>query len=267
MIADFHLHTHLSDGMLSPAEQLAAVTAAGLDRWAITDHDTLAGWRALRGAPGLVPGVEATASQDGREIHVVGLGITPDHAGLDALLAGNRQLRRERLAILFERLPTNRRHGLELAMVEDGTAESLGRLHLARLLVAKGRARTVSDAFARWLGDEYKLDAGLPAFPTVAVTAAAIHDAGGVAILAHPGMYGDEALITRFMDQGLDGLEVDHPGLGADRRLRFMAMARQRDWLMSAGSDLHFLGARKPGMCNLSDAEWEPLIGAIGCRS
>ncbi len=263
MRADFHLHTHLSDGLLSPAEQAAAVAAAGLDHWAITDHDTLAGWRAVRGAPGLVPGVEATASHEGREIHVVGLGMDPDHAGLEELLAANRRLRRERIAILFARLPASRRAGLDPTMVEDGVADSIGRLHLARLLVATGRVRSINDAFERWLGDEDKADADLPSFPTVAVTAAAIHAAGGVALLAHPGMYGDEALTMVLMGQGLDGLEADHPGLGADQRMRLMAMARRHGWLQSAGSDLHFLGSRKPGMWNLADAEWAPLLARL----
>lgn len=260
MLADLHLHTHFSDGLLSPAELLTAVRAAGLNRWAVTDHDTVTACRLLRGEAGLIPGVEITAGHEGREIHIVGLGVDCDHAGLEAFLQRNRVLRRQRLITLFSRLPASRREGMELSEADDGISESLGRLHLARLLVAKGKVRSINDAFDRWLGDERRADHALPAFPGLAETAQAIRAAGGVALLAHPGLYGSVAAAAQLMAFDLDGLEVDHPGLGADRRDQLVALATTNHWLMSAGSDLHFTGNRTPGAWNLTPTQWRPLL-------
>jgi predicted metal-dependent phosphoesterase TrpH len=264
MRADFHLHTHRSDGLLSPDELVAAVRAADLDHWAVTDHDTMAACRQLVAEAGLVPGVEITAGHAGREIHVVGLGVATDDAPLETLLRNNRTRRRERLAAIFARLPASRRRGVDISEADDGVSESLGRLHLARLLVAKGKVRSLNDAFERWLGDERTVDDTLPAFPSVAEVVAAIHDASGVALLAHPGLYGGIEAAEHLMNLGFDGIEVDHPGLGADRRVQLMALAKQRHWLMSAGSDLHFIGNRKVGDWNLTSVQWQPLMERLG---
>lgn len=264
MRADFHLHTHKSDGVLSPAELLAAVRAAQLDYWSVTDHDTLSVARLFQQEAGLIPGVEVTASFGGREIHVVGLGVNLAHDGLEAMLAASRQRRRERMAILIQRLPAKNRSGLDVSTVDDGMTDSVGRLHLARLLVERGAVRRVNDAFQRWLGDDYAVDNELPAFPVVSEVITHLHAAGGVALLAHPGIYSELPFIETLLDQGLDGLEIDHPGLGADRRASFMDLAHRRRLLMSSGSDLHFLGARRPGMCSLSDNEWRPLQERLG---
>nr|MBA3847971.1 phosphatase [Planctomycetota bacterium] len=97
MNVDFHLHTSASDGAHEPARIAQAAAEARLVRWAITDHDSVAGWRAVAGAPGLVPGVEVTGQTDDREIHVVGLGVDPDDAAFAAFLAGIRATREQRM--------------------------------------------------------------------------------------------------------------------------------------------------------------------------
>jgi len=242
---DFHLHTQRSDGALTSSELRAAVVAAGIQHWSVTDHDTLAAWRELAGSPGLIPGVEITAGHLGREVHVVALGIDPEHAGLTALLTGIRAQRRVRLAALIARLPERHRH-LTPDDCADGQAETLGRNHLARVLVAAGAARTISDVFRRWLGDEYTVDSDLPAFPPLAEVVAVIRAAGGVAILAHPGVYGALPLVRELASQ-CDGLEVRAPGLEPTLRDGCEALAKELDLFMSVGSDLHFLGQRKPG--------------------
>ncbi len=255
---DLHLHTSASDGTLEPQALAAAVRRQGVDLWAVADHDTLAGWRELAGQPGLVPGVEATAGADGREIHIVGLGIDPDHAGLADLLAGNRALRRRRIEVLISRLPAKLAGG----MTPDDVArlgaprvpDSLTRLHLARALVARGCLCSTSRAFADYLGDEHAADAGLPQFPSVRATAEAIRAAGGLAILAHPGQHGSMPAIEALMAEGLDGLEVRHPGLDTTLAAAMDARAAETGWWCSAGSDLHYLGARRPGMCRLDAA-------------
>ncbi len=211
MRSDFHLHTHLSDGVPTPRELLAAVRRAKIDAFAVTDHDTLAGWRALAGEPGLIPGVEVTAGLAGREIHIVALGIDPEHQGFAAFLAGIRALRIRRLTQLIARLGDNVRRGLsidELASEGDARhADSLGRLHLAKALVRRGGVATVADAFNHHLGDDYLVDADLEPYPHPTVAAHAIRAAGGVALLAHPGIYRTRDAVAPLLDLGLDGLE------------------------------------------------------------
>ncbi len=250
MKTDFHLHTWHSDGALAPGALLAAVRQAQVEWFAVTDHDTLAGWSALRGTPGLLPGVEVTAGRNGREIHVVGLGIAPDEGGLAAFLAGIRATRLERLAVLIARLPVDVARGVTVADLRDrraGPEGALGRLHLARELVRRGGVPSVQEAFVHHLGDEYAVDAALPPYPAVADACAAIRAAGGVAILAHPGMYTTIGAVVELMALGCDGLETSHPNLDPTLASQLAAAAEERGWLASSGADLHYLGARKPG--------------------
>ena len=271
MRIDFHLHTHRSDGTLTPAELLNAVHRAGVDAFAVTDHDTLAGFAALRGEAGLIPGVEVTAGLNGREVHIVGLGIDPDDAAFAAFLAAIRATRRQRLQQLIARLPENVRRGLTFAaLCEDPDArhaDALGRLHLARALLRRGGVANIHDAFALHLGDDHTVDAGLEPYPHPTVCRDAIRAAGGVAILAHPGVYPDAGTVTALMAHGLDGLELDHPNLDPDLATQLAALAATHGWLASAGSDLHFLGNRKPGGWSPDDARQQPLLERLGLRA
>jgi predicted metal-dependent phosphoesterase TrpH len=259
MKVDFHLHTRLSDGALEPSELLAAVRREGVDAWAVTDHDSFAAWRELRGEPGLVPGVEVSASSDGREVHVVGLGVDPEHAELNALLGRIRRLRRERLAAIIARLPASAARGVGMSDLEDGRAESLSRNHLARALVRRRGARTMQEAFALHLGDEHVRDPSLPCFPPLDECCAAIRAAGGLAILAHPAVHRTREAVAKLIDAGCDGLELASPNLEGTLAAELAELADARSLYASAGSDLHTLGYRRPGMHQLPDERLAPL--------
>jgi hypothetical protein len=252
---------------MAPPELLSAVRAQGVDAFAVTDHDTCAGWRQLQGAAGMIAGVEATGDHDHREIHVVGLGIDPDHPGLSALLTEIRAIRERRIVALLARLPTDVRRGLELADVRDtrpGAGESLSRNHLARALVQRGGVRTFRAAFDHYLADEHVRDPDLPVFPPLATICATLQAAGGVAILAHPGMYRSLDVILGLMAQGCDGLEVEHPNLDRSLAEGMRTAAADKGWLMSVGSDTHVLGARQPGQFQLADHLIAPLLQRLG---
>jgi len=268
MKIDFHLHTWRSDGLLAPNDLLAMVRKARLDAWAVTDHDTLAGWRDLKDAKGLIPGVEATAAHEGREIHLVGLGLDPDHVGLATLLSDVRALRRERLAALIARLPADITRGLTVEDLADGKADALGRNHLARALVSRGSVASLNDAFADHLGDEHVSDPNLPQYPALATVAGALHAAGAVVILAHPAIYGSVAAVAAILDSAgpgaIDALELAHPGLGDDLAAGLTGLAQERGLLASSGSDLHFAGARKPGKYVLEFDRVRPLLLRLG---
>ncbi len=266
MRVDLHLHTHHSDGQLAPRELLAAVRQQQVEHWAVTDHDTLLGWQALAGEAGLIPGVEITAGFAGREVHVVALGIDPLDAGLLTLLAEIRALRLRRLTVLIARLPDDIRRGLTLDLMRVDpyaqASDSFGRLHLARSIVRRGGVPSVHEVFAQHLGDEHTSDAELEPYPLPGVVAEIVRAAGGVTILAHPGIYGTLAAIEPLMAQGLDGLEVNHPNLDPGLHATLLSAAKARGWLISAGSDLHFLGARRPGGWSMDDLH-RPLLERI----
>lgn len=271
MKVDFHLHTWCSDGAHDPIEMLHAIRHAGVESFAITDHDTCSGWRALAGTPGLLAGVEATAGHDHREVHIVGLGINPDQLILSTMLARVRVLREHRLGVLLARLPADISRGLTVDDVRDRRSrggiiagESLSRNHLARALVQRGGVANFRAAFDDWLGDEHMRDPALPEFPSIAEVTAAIRDAGGVAILAHPGMYKSVPVVEELMDAGCDGLEVEHPHLDPTFAGALRSRAVERGWLMSVGTDTHVLGSRRPGHCVLADHLLNPLLDRLG---
>jgi len=263
MTCDFHLHTTCSDGIHPPREMRDAVRRARVRHWAITDHDTLAGWRALAGEAGLLPGVEITAQHGAREIHIVGLGVDPDHAGLTDFLAGIRALRRARLQRTVAALGLSARLPIDQLAP---AAETVTRSHLAGWLVRLGVAATINAAFADHIGDAQQAALALPAFPDPATTCAAIRAAGGVAILAHPGCYGDRASVEAVLaTAAFDGLEGRHPRLSPAFAAALVEVAEIRGLLLSCGSDLHALHAtRRPGDEQLAESRLRPLLDRLG---
>jgi len=243
--ADLHLHTVFSDGAYTPEELVEAARRAGLAAIAITDHDTLAAVeRARRAAarlPEVIAGVEfGTPDQEGpgEETHIVGLFLDPSSDELQSALARFRALRRERVLRVIEKL---NRAGLKLdpeEVLDLAGPGSLGRLHVARALVAAGYARSVGSAFRLWLGP------GRPGFvprhrPSVAETIALIHRAGGVAVLAHPGKTGCDGDIGPMVEAGLDAIEAYCPDHTPDQVRRYLEAARRYGLLIAGGSDCH----------------------------
>lgn len=244
MRVDFHMHTRFSDGGLQPIDLLRHVRLARLDYWAITDHDSLAGYHAINGERGLIPGVEITAETNGHEVHVVGLGVNPKHRPFVDFLAGIRAIRRHRIGMLIESL--NEQHRLTVHGIAP-EAESVTRFHLAQALQRIGRIERTGEAFHGLIGDAQCKELGLPAYPTIPDAACAIQDAGGVAILAHPGIYGNRDEIVGYINQGLDGLETSHPRLDETLAGQLIAHAQAHNLLQSCGSDTHVVGMRRPG--------------------
>ena len=252
-VVDLHVHTCRSDGLLAPADLVAAAAAAGIRTLAVTDHDTLAGYRELV-APGAVPlpaglrvlaGVEINAVArhldlpDG-ELHIVGLGVDPTADGFEAALAGQRAERRRRFERMRQRL---RAAGLgvdaELAGMDVNDGDSLGRPTLARALVAAGFATSVQDAFARFVGrggPGYAPREGLGPVPAIH----AIRGAGGLPLLAHfSAAPSRRVLLHELMDAGLAGIEVHHRSFDAATVAAVGAVAEELGLLPSGGTDYH----------------------------
>ena len=246
MRVDLHTHSSASDGALSPTELAAAASDAGVGMLALTDHDTLAGFDALRGSTlglALVPGVELSVIYKHRVVHVVGLGFDPDNEKLRAALAGQREARTQRARQIAQRLEVRGAPDLLPAAATIAGHAAPGRVHFAAALVEAGVVSNSRQAFRRLLGD------GKPAHVRgewVAMDASVdlIRKAGGTAVLAHPLTYrltatGLGTLVTAFAEAGGDAVEwadtLSQPALAA----RLAKLVAKLGLRVSSGSDFH----------------------------
>jgi predicted metal-dependent phosphoesterase TrpH len=214
---------------------------AGLSALALTDHDCLDGLAAFREAASgfeAIDGVEVSARRDQKDIHILGLFIDPDDAVLRQRLAALAETRANRVDAMISRLQAA---GVAIT-AEDVWKQSkhgtLGRPHIALALMEIGAARTMDEAFRRYLRP--RTPGFVPkAGPTPEEAIAWIHEAGGVAVLAHPGLMRNPGWIEGLAEAGLDGLEVWHPKHDQARAQHFLTLADSLDLVPSGGSDYH----------------------------
>jgi 3',5'-nucleoside bisphosphate phosphatase len=247
-LVDFHTHSHFSDGVLAPAELVERAHARGVSTLALTDHDTTAGLAAARAAceaasMHFVPGVELSANWRGQTIHIVGLEIDERHGGMQAHLSRVLERRQARLGEIGERLEKRARlPGRELAAAA-ATCVAPTRLHLARLLVARGFARDTQEAFDRWLNRN--TPGHVPAeWPALESAMAVLRESGSIAVMAHPHRYRLSAgqlreLTAAFAQQGGAALEASMAGMSPNDADRIASLCRRFKLLASMGSDFH----------------------------
>ena len=239
VVADLHTHTTASDGDFRPDEVLAFARRARLTAVAITDHDTLAGVPTAAEGVRVVPGVEVSADLDGRETHVLGLFVRVDHQPLVDHLAGVCERRRERFFAFVRELAAGGTDlPAELVAEVAGGATSLGRRHVAGLLLRAGRAKTRYEAFSRFLhplADRVPKSHLTPAADAVRL----LRDAGGVVALAHPPRQVTEANLTRFRDLGGQAVEVVFPAALVGHSQRLRGLCKQVGLAVAGGSDCH----------------------------
>jgi 3',5'-nucleoside bisphosphate phosphatase len=267
---DLHSHSTASDGTDPPAEVMRRARAAGLDVIALTDHDTLAGHAEARGAlpPGLalVPGMELSCRLDGHSVHLLAYHVDPAHAGLAEQLHA---ITTDRLRRARDMVGKLRELGVDItweqvaAIAGDGV---VARPHIARAMVGAGAIARPDQAFTpEWIGpggrayvSRYALD------PEDAVRL--VSSAGGVSVLAHPGVpqggwkICDEA-VARLAAAGLAGLEVAHPDHDHAERIRLAALAATLGLVSSGGSDDHgSLTGHRLGCETIAPGEYERLV-------
>lgn len=243
---DLHIHSTLSDGTSSPAEIIAKASSKGLSAISITDHDTMNAYpdAILSGEKAhveIIPGVEITAHHQERSLHILGFGLQYDSPALCAGLQTIQAARQERNQRIIAKL-----QGFNLPIsLEDlpqGKGQT-GRPHIAQVLISKGIVRTQQEAFAKFLrknGAAYACRQLLPVRQAIEL----ISDAGGIAVLAHPGSLKitetDLSALTRqLMDEGLCGIEAYHP-MNSEKTLQFLLkLCHSFGLLTTGGSDFH----------------------------
>jgi 3',5'-nucleoside bisphosphate phosphatase len=267
MRIDLHTHSAVSDGTDTPAELVEKARAVGLDVVALTDHDTFDGLDEAAAAGErvgiqVVRGMELSCSRHGSSVHVLAYGADPASTGLAAEMALVRDGRLGRLAGVLAKLAAL---GVPISeaevMAQVGTSPSIGRPHIADALIEAGHVRDRQEAFDRFLAD------GGPAHVhryTIEVERGIdlVHEAGGVAVIAHPWGRGRERLLPASAiqalarDHGLDGIEVDHQDHDADIRRRLHTLADSLGLLATGSSDYHGTGKRDHDLgCNTTDPE------------
>jgi 3',5'-nucleoside bisphosphate phosphatase len=265
MRIDLHTHSSFSDGTDTPSELVGKARAVGLDVVGLTDHDTFDGLDEAvavgeRLGVQVVRGMELSCSRRGSSVHVLAYGADAASPALAAEMARVRDGRLGRLAGVLAKLAEL---GVPVSeaevMAQVGESPSVGRPHIADALIEAGHVRDRQEAFDRFLAD------GGPAHVhryTIEVDRGIdlVHEAGGLAVIAHPWGRGREHVLpprvleALVRDHGLDGVEVDHQDHDFDSRRQLRALADSLGLLATGSSDYHGTGKLDHDLgCNTTD--------------
>lgn len=242
---DLHVHTTASDGKLTPEQVIRLAVDMGLDGLAITDHDTV---NAI--VPGLryisqmgldfelIPGIEFNTETGPNDIHILGYFLDYTNSSLLLKLQELKRSRDGRAIKIVDRLKAL---GLpiELDRVKEyARGEVLGRPHIADAMIEKGYVRNREEAFDKYLDSDRP--AYVPRYKFTPLEAMSlIHKCGGLAVLAHPGVIGDQSLVSDIISMGVDGLEVYYPQHSELQTSCYKSMAERAGLLVTGGSDFH----------------------------
>jgi 3',5'-nucleoside bisphosphate phosphatase len=259
--ADLHLHTTFSDGAYTPAQIVELAHRSGLAAIAITDHDTFAGIAPARQVAGtsveVIAGVEITAEFRGKELHLLGYFFDIENQPLRAALD---HLQNERVGRFHEMIERLGGLGIHFKEEEVARAPSLGRRHLAEMLVQAKKAGSVREAFHRWLGDHGRANVPKARLP-IADAIALVRAAGGVASWAHPNYDCTRETLLELKSLGLAAIEAEYPAFRASRAKELRQLARDLSLAISGGSDCH--GPDEPrravGTCSITHEELKRL--------
>jgi 3',5'-nucleoside bisphosphate phosphatase len=276
MRIDLHTHSSISDGTDTPSGLVDRAKQVGLDVVALTDHDTFAGLdeavsRGEQVGIQVVRGMELSCSRNGQSVHLLAYGADPAFPHLAAELSKVRGSRMGRLAGVLQRLaalgvPVTE----EQVLAEVGESPSVGRPHIADAMVKAGHVADRTEAFDRFLADGGPAHVPRYAIP-VERGVELVHEAGGVAVIAHPWGRGREHILPPDVlgrltnERGLDGIEVDHQDHDPDTRARLRALAGELGLLATGSSDYHGTGKLDHDLgCNTTDPDvFDRLIERI----
>ena len=241
--ADLHVHTCYSDGILRPSEVVEKAKEVGLKAVGIVDHDCVDGIPEAREVGDrlgveIVPGIELSCQYQGKDIHIIAYYCDLNHPQLVEYLTHFQDERYQRALKMVRNLNNQ---GVKISIEDvqrNAKGKSIGRPHIAEVLMEKGYVETFQEAFHRFIGytskayeEKYRI------MPEEALRI--ISDVGGLSFLAHPGHTISMEAIFNFTKAGLDGIEIVHPQLNDRRTLQLQQFAQNHGLLVSGGSDCH----------------------------
>jgi predicted metal-dependent phosphoesterase TrpH len=240
---DLHTHTTVSDGRLSPRELVREAVSKGLKALAVTDHDAVdaideAREEASTHGVEIIAGIEVSANYRDASVHVLGLFIRHQEPWLVDFFSKARQRRVERVHRIVKKLAAVGIHIDAEEVFAKSTHGTVGRPHVAEVLVDHGLVPSFAEAFNRYLGHDAPAYVGYEKV-TLRDATELIQRAGGVASLAHPGLLERDELITEMVDDGLQAIEVYHSEHPPDRASHYLEMASDLGLLVTGGSDFH----------------------------
>ena len=240
---DLHTHTTFSDGTLTPDALMDRAASAGLTAIAVTDHDTIDGLVPAREAAekrniAFIPGIEISAVESRKEVHILGYFFDQEDDTLKDYSSEVFSTRLDRVRRIVEQLSTL---GIGLdydAIVESSGPGTIGRPHVAQAMVDSEHVANTREAFKLYLrngGPAYVASKKIDALEAIAM----IDEAGGIAVLAHPGHWVSDQTVMRLIRNGLHGIEVVHPSHDASLVRYYRELAQEFVLLQTGGSDYH----------------------------
>ena len=242
---DLHMHTTASDGVLSPSALVERAFDVGIRILSVTDHDTMAGIEEASGAAlargmKFLPGIEITAVDNRKDIHMLAYFLENEEKRLEPFLARQRSDRVRRAREMSKKLS---KLGVSINIDEkilrcESTGKVVGRPDVANALLAAGHVASVQEAFDRFLGDDcpaYVPRKGISPAEVVRV----VTQVGGVTALAHPGLLKQDSLIPNLARNGLDAIEVYHSDHDLSDEARYLRLSEEHGLAVSGGSDFH----------------------------
>lgn len=255
--ADLHIHTNASDGVCEPETILERAVEKGLKTIAITDHDSIKGFKKARernadGKIELLPGVELSVRWKKKEIHLLAYCFNPDSSSVNDLMLRQSRARRLRMAKIVDHL---KKQGVDIDLDEvkaEAGFSNIGRPHAASVLINKGIVASPGEAFIRYLSSE-QLGTIDTEYCTLQEAIELMKSAGGVLSLAHPGPLYSSAEVYEMMELGIDAIECIHPSHPWPVQKNFVKLAKKNNFLITGGSDYH--GKR--------ESDYDPYFGIV----
>jgi 3',5'-nucleoside bisphosphate phosphatase len=247
--ADLHCHSTCSDGTSTPQEVVQLAKSIGLSGLSITDHDTIDAYTeampaAKEAGIELIPGVEFSCTHDGSSVHIIAYAFPLENKLIQDFCLKHKESRTKRNKEILRLLNLQKIAISEedvMAVISSNQSQErrvIGRPHIALAMMKKGYVSTIKEAFQKYLGEGKSCYASRNSFP-VEDTIKLIHEAKGLAVIAHPHLINDTAVLKALLAMPFDGLECYYARFNADVSKRWLKIAEHRNWFVTGGSDYH----------------------------
>lgn len=248
--ADLHCHTTCSDGSASPEELIKQAIEKQLNGLSITDHDTIDAYKtawplALQYQLPLISGVEFSASHRGQSVHILAYSFPLHSSLIQQFCQQHTRQRQQRNKEIIDLLTSHGMPVLEEDLIDPDHPHTVGRPHIAQAMLKKGYVSSIQEAFHKYIGE------GRPCFAaghyfSIEETIDLIHQAKGLAVIAHPHLIDDSQILLDLLNMNFDGIEGYYGRFQAKEHERWVKIGQRRGWLITGGSDFH--GAIKPNI-------------------